>query len=704
MSQDQNNSNSNSGTTPSSTNSTQTSTTASSTTVSSPTTSSKVAASVDSKAAKKVKVKKPQGPIRWNAIIPFVIVCALFYIYFFFFFDTHVRKAIEWAGYKALGAELNIGEFKSSFLKGNVAINKIELTDSKEPQLNSIELGSIRFDVNWDALLRLKFVVEEIAVEGVQFKSKRDNVGKVAPPEPPSKDEGPGFAAQLQDKAVNKLEGDNKSNVLGDVAGFLKSGNVDAQLNDLQGQMASKKLLEEMNTKWTQKRTEWDTRIKSLPTGKELNDLKDRFGKIKYKDFKTPQELESSLKEIDAVVKEIDSKNKQIQEVKTNLEADLKGLDQDYKNLDSQIKKDIDTLKTHFKIPKIDAASFAKALFMDYLTPIMQKVDRYKKLAEKYLPPKYAKKLKGEKEAPAEKEDDTIQPHPREKGVTYEFPIAKGYPLFWIQKVKISSTSNARADYGDFKGLISDITSNQKQVGRPTTLDLKGDFKSMNISGITLNAELNNTKPEPIVKFQMGVGSYILNNLNLMQSKDGEITIPSSNTSTLASGEIIGFKQYDLKLKNEFKNVDFKVSTPDKTITDVLNETLGVIKSFDLQATAKGELKNLDIDIRSSLGGDLQKSFENLLKAKITEANEKLQKSINDEIGKLKAQVQAQTDGIKNQVQGEVNKIQGQVNEQKKLADDKVNQAKKDFENQAKNKLQDEAKKGLEDLKKKFGF
>lgn len=653
--------------------------------------------------SKKPKAKKPQGPIRWNAIIPFLIVCALFYIYFFFFFDTHVRKTIEWAGYKALGSELNIGEFKTSFLKGNVAINKIELTDSKEPQFNSIELGSVRFDINWDALLRLKFVVEEIAVEGVQFKSKRAKPGKVAPPPPPSPDDGPGFVSQLQDKAVSKLENDNKTNVLGDVAGFLKSGNVDAQLQNLQGQLASKKLLEDMNTKWTQKKTDWDSRIKALPSGKELNEIKDRFSKIKYQGFKTPQELQTSLNEIDAVVKEIDSKNKQIQDVKTNLESDLKGLDQDYKTLDTQIKKDIDTLKSHFKIPKIDAASFAKALFMDYLTPVMQKVERYKKLAEKYLPPKYAKKLNGEK-VPVEKPDDTIQPHPREKGVIYEFPVAKGYPLFWIQKVNISSTSNKQVDYGDFKGLISDITSNQKQIGRPTTLNVNGDFKSMNVSGIKLNAELNNTQTEPIVKFQMGVGSYMLTNLNLMQTKDGEISIPSSNTSVDASGEIVGFKNYDLRLKNEFKNVDFKVSTPDKTITEVLNETLSPIKSFDLQASARGEFKNLDIDIRSSLGGDLQRSFENLLKAKIAEANEKLQKSINEEIGKLKAQLQTQTDGIKNQVQGEVNKVQAQVNDQKKLADDKVNQAKKDFENQAKNKLQDEGKKQLNDLKKKFGF
>ncbi len=664
----------------------------------------KVASSPESSApVKAVKIKKPQGPIRWNAIIPFLIVCALFYVYFFFFFDTHVRKAIEWGGYKALGVEVNIGEFKSSFLKGSVQVKKIEMTDAKQPDLNTIELADIRFDVNWDALLRLKFVVEEIAVEGIQFMSKRAHVGKVAPPPPPSDDEGPGFAAQLQEKAVNKLENDNKTNVLGDVAEFMKTGKFDDQIKNLENQMASKKLLQDMNVKWTAKKTEWDSKLKALPTGKDLNTIKDRFGKIKTKDFKTPQELEASLKEIDSVVKDVDAKNKQVQDVKSQLETDLKGLDQDYKNLDAQIKTDISTLKSRFKIPKIDAASFAKALFMDYLTPITQKIDRYKKLAEKYLPPKYAKMVRGEK-VPVEKPDDSIQPHQRAKGITYEFPTLKGYPLFWIQKVRISSTSNARADYGDFKGLICDITSNQKQVGRPTTLDIQGDFKSMHVSGIKIYGELNNTKPESVVKFTLGVGSYVLNNLNLMQSKDGEISIPASNTSVLASGEIVDFKHYDMRLKNEFKDVDFKVSTPDKTISEVLTQTLSAVKSFDLEASAKGELKNLEIDIRSSLGGDLQRSFENLLKAKIAEANEKLQKSINDEIGKLKSQVQAQTDGIKNQVQGEVNKVQSQVNDQKKLADDKMNLAKKDFENQAKSKVQGEAQKQIDDLKKKFGF
>ncbi len=650
--------------------------------------------------AKPIKVKNPKGPIRWNAIIPFVIICALIYTYFFLFFDSHMRKAIEWGAYKAMGVEVNISEFKTSFLKGNVAIKKIEVTDSQEPNFNALELANVAFDLNWDALLRVKFVIEEIAVEGVQFRSKRAFPGKVAPPEPVSNE--PSFSQQLEAKALNKLDADNKTNILSDVSQFLKSGNFDDQIKNLEGQMESKKMLENLSTKWTQKSSDWDAKIKALPTGQELNVMKDRFNKIKYKDFKTPQELQTSLSEIDSLVKDVDSKNKQVTDVKNQLDADLKGLDQDYKNLDAQIKKDIDTLKSRFKIPKIDAKSFAKALFMDYLRPITQKVDRYKAMLQKYLPPKYARMVNGEKKP--EKDEETIQPHPRAEGISYEFPIKNGYPLFWIQKVKISSTSNAQVDYGDFKGLISNITSNQRQIGKPTTLDIKGDFKSKNINGIMAYAELNNTSAEPLIKFQMAVGSFVLENLKLMQSPDGQISIPKSNTSMQASGEIAGFKTYDMRFKNQFNNVNFQVATADKTVNEILSQTLASVNQFDLLASAKGPLSDLDIDISSSLGADLQRSFENLLKAKIADANEKLTATINAEIGKLKGQLDAQTNAIKNQVQGEISKVQAQLGDQKKQAEEKVNAAKKDAENQAKSKLQGEDGKAVEDLKKKFGF
>ncbi|MEQ1722338.1 MAG: TIGR03545 family protein, partial [Pseudobdellovibrio sp.] len=602
--------------------------------------------------------------------------------------------------YKALGTELNIGEFKSSFIKGNVHISKIELTNRETPNFNSIELADVKFDLNWDALLRVKFVIEEIAVEGIQFMSKRASPGKVAPPEPESNE--PGFAQQLQDKALNKLDKDNQNNILGDAAQFLKTGKFDDQIKNIEGQLASKKLLEEMNSKWTAKRTEWDAKIKALPTGPELTALNERFNKIKFKDFANLQELDASVKEADSIVKEIDSKTKQVQELKSQLDADLKSIDQDYKAIDQQIKTDIATIKSRFKIPKIDAASFAKSLFMSYLTPYMQKLDNYKVLATKYLPPKYAKMVNGEKKE--SEADDRIQPHPRSEGVSYEFPKTNGYPMFWIQKISLSSKSNTQADYGDFQGLISNVTSNQRQIGKPTTVKIDGSFNKMKLQGIHLDAMLNNINKEAVVKYEFGINSYPISNLVLSETKEASISIPATDSNLITSGEVIGFKTYDLKLNNTFSNVNFKIGSENSTIDEILKSTLGKINKFDLQASAKGELKNLDIDIRSSLGGDLERAFQSLLQNKINEANEKLQAAINSEIAKLKTQFNSQVESLKTQAQGEVKKLQTQIDGQKKEAETKVAAAKKDFEDKAKAGVQKELQKQADELKKKLGL
>lgn len=646
------------------------------------------------------KPKKSQGPIRWNAIVPFIIVALLVYIYFLMFFDLHMKKAIEWVGYKSLGAEVNVGEFKSSFLKGNVKISKIELTDSKQPEFNSLELADIKFDLNWDALLRAKFVIEEIAVEGVQFMSKRSRPGRVAPPEPA--DDGPGFVDQLQEKALNKIDKEGENNILGDTTEFLKTGKFDDQIKNIQDQIVSKKLIEDINSKWKGKQSEWNEKVKTLPTTQELNSFKERFGKIKFSNFSNLQELDASVKEADALLKDVEARNQQVSELKSQFDSDLKGLDADYKSIDQQIKKDIDTLKSRFKIPKIDAASFAKEMFMGYLTPYMQKLDRYKKTAQKYLPPKYAKMLDGQKQP--KPEDDSIQPLPRSQGVTYEFPVKNGYPLFWIQKVKVSSKSNAQSDFGDISGLISNITSNQRQIGLPTTAKIEGQFNKLNVSGIKLNAMFDNRQIDSLINVNFAVGSYFLDGLKLFENKDGSISIPKTKVSLDSTIDVVALKNFDIKLNNVFDDVNFDIKATDATLNEVLQSTLGGIHKFDLQAAAKGELKNLGIEIRSSLGGELEKAFSNLLQNKVKEANEKLQLAINTEVNKLKGQLDSQVESLKGQTQGEIKKVQSQVDEQKKQIETKVAQAKKDFEdqaNKAKKDAEDKAKKGLEDEAKK---
>ena len=334
----------------------------------------------------------------------------------------------------------------------------------------------------------------------------------------------------------------------------------------------------------------------------------------------------------------------------------------------------------------------------------MQKLDRYKAMAQKYLPPKYAKMLDNKKDTTPKADDDTIQPHPRDSGVTYEFPVLKGYPLFWIQTVKISSKSNAQADYGDINGTIKNITSNQRQIKKPTTLNVTGDFKSKNVTGINANSTFNNMKAEPEVDFNVSVASYPLEKLELLQSADGAIQIPKAISSLQVSGKTVGFKNYEISLLNNFKNVSFETTAKEKVVDDILKQTFASITDFDLKAKASGELKDLNMEISSSLGDKLQAAFSSLLQKKIDEVNAQIKAKIDSEIGKIKKDIDDQVNALKTKYTGELAKAQSQLDGQKKLADERIAQSKKDLENQAKNKLQNEAQKAADDLKKKLGF
>ena len=65
----------------------------------------------------KTEGKKPKrkGPIRTEAVIPFLIVVAIFAIYFELFFDMNLRSAFEWIGYEVVGAEVDIAKVETSF-------------------------------------------------------------------------------------------------------------------------------------------------------------------------------------------------------------------------------------------------------------------------------------------------------------------------------------------------------------------------------------------------------------------------------------------------------------------------------------------------------------------------------------------------------------------------------------------------------------
>lgn len=653
------------------------------------------------------KIKKPQGPIRWNAVIPFVIICTLTFLYFHFFFDLHLRKALEWAGYKAVGAEVNIGKLETSFFKANLRVQNIEITDAEKPVQNILEIGDIRWEMSWDALLRAKILVNEAVIENIQFATTRKHPGKVAPPEPPAK-QGPGFvekeAERLKEEALAKAQQEYANNMLGDLAAILGGTDAQAQLGKIEGSLASKKKAEELETEIKGKQKYWDDKLKSLPQGKDIQALNDRLNKVKIKDFKTPQELQSSLQELDAIGKQGDTYYKQIGSTAKELEKDLKKMEADIRELDGLVKADIKALETRFRIPSINTKDLTRALFNKYLGKYMAKINRYRAMAEKYLPPKYAAMVSGKDQKAEEEEDIPPQPHPREVGVTYEFGRKNSYPLLWIKKAAISSQAGMSPKAGNIRGEILDITTHQTLTGRPTVASLSGDFPSEQVKDVLLKLVLDNTKAESLITYKMAVGSYPINGAELVDSPDVKIALKNAIGRLNIDGHLKALREFKMNLNNQFTSANFDISAKDGNIDSILKNTFSGLPAITLTGGASGYLPSISFDVSSNLGSELEKGLRKQVEIKIAEARKKIEDHVNKEIAKNREQIDKQIKQLREQLDGEVKKAEAQLNTQKKQAEAKVDQAKKDAESQAKKKAQEQGKKAVDDLKKKFGL
>jgi uncharacterized protein (TIGR03545 family) len=655
------------------------------------------------------KEPKAKGPIRTEAVVPFLIVALVTWAYFHFLFDRNLKSLFELVGYQVVGAQVDVADLETSFWKASFRAQGIELTNSEKPELNAVKIGDIRYSVLWDGLLRARFIVNEMAVEQIEFNVPRKSKGKVKPPEPPKpKSTEPSKleqeASKIKDKVLDKAQEEYSGNVFGDIATMLSGGGSGQdQVTNIENSLPSKAKLKEFEKDFNAKQAKWNEKMKTLPQGKEIQAIGDKLGKVKTKDFKSPQELQESLQQIDGILKEADAKVKLVQATSTEFNQDIKAIDSGYKEMDALVKKDIKDLESRFKIPKIDAKSLSRGIFMQYLGPYMAMFHKYQGIAEKYVPPNIMKKAKGGG-AKSEADEIAIKPHPRASGVTYEFGRPNSYPLFWIKRVSISSQAGASKQAGNIKGLVTDITSNQKLTGKPTVATIEGGFPGLEIQALLAKLTLDTRKEDSRLDYDFSIGSYGILGRDLVNSPDVNIAFKQATGQLKSKGSLVGLTDFQFNLNNDFQKIDYEIKAKNEIVDSVLKDVFKGIPVVTLEASGHGELPGLTLNIESNLGPELSKGFEKQLQRKIEEARQKLQAAIDAAIGKEKAKLESDINKLKSQYEGELKKVTDQINSQKTKAQAKVDQSKKDSENQGKKKIEQEGKKALDQLKDKLGF
>lgn len=640
----------------------------------------------NSTASKPIKKK---GPIRTGAVVPVIILIVLLGLYFKLFFDGHVRRALEYAGTHINGAEVDVGAVHISFLHASLEIDNIELTDKEHPERNTIQVGSIKFGMLWDALLRAKIAVNEASILDIEALSPRKHPGYVVPPAPPVKDDGkPSALAKVEDAVVEQTRKKYNGNFLGDIAGMLGGGDPKDQLKSIEGQLKSDARIKELQKELAAKKIKWDQRIKELPQGKELQGYNDRIKALKF-DMSKPAELAKNVQEAQKIISEADAKVKLIDQTQKDLKSDVNTYSEAYKDLEKMIQEDVHDLQSKLKLPSIDAKEFSQQLFMQMIEKKLGSLAKYVELARHYMP---SKKTAAEKKAD---QAEQVIPPKRGQGKNYHFPITTGYPLLWVKHAAISSEVSSSALSGKVKGEIKDLTTDPVMLGRPTLILVTGDFPKQDVQGVNAKITLDHTTDVAKETMVMKVDHFPVGNNSLSDSPDVKLALSKANGSSEINASFIN-EQITMNMRNTFADIKYDIEAKSKVVQEIIDSVLKGIPVVNVNADVKGSLHNLDIHINSNLGDELSKGFQKQLKAKIEQAQAQLKKMIDDKI-----------DGPRNQLKGDMDKftggltkdVEGKKSEADKVVKDAQNQLNSQKNGGGGKKLEDEGKKLLKKFK-----
>jgi len=580
----------------------------------------------ENKETKEVKTPKKKGPIRFEAIIPVLVLSLITFAYFSYYFDRHLKSLIEYVGTQGNGAEVNVGSIKTSFLKGSFDLNVLQVTDKEKPTHNMLEIENMHFQYMWDALLRMKFVVDDASINNIQISKPRKSPGKVLPPEPAK----PSKINELQIEVISQIKNKYGKNVLGDIVTLLEGGDYKDQIDKLRADLKSETRIKTMILDVTTKKEFWDAKVKTLSDTTKIKEIESKIQTISKQ--KNVLEQAKGVSDLNNLLKEVNKQYKEIESATKQLQSEVNAVAQYPKEIENLVKEDIASLKNRFSVPQIDFKDMAMHLFAGEFAEYIAKARKYQALAEQYLPEK--------------KEKEEVVPPKRALGKNYEFPITKGYPLFWLKRAALSSKGTADSYSGNVSGELTNVTTSPKTIGKPIVLDMRGDFPGAKVMGVQalIKADFTKTISEQTAKIK--VGSFIVPEKMFVNDEKLKFGFKNAvGSSTIEA--TLKQEQVSMSWNSSLNKPLFIIESKTKLAQEILTNIMNGIPVITINGSVAGTFKNFDMNISSNLGDELGNGFKREIGNKVAEAQNKIQSLVDDKIMKPKNDLMAAIGGNK---------------------------------------------------------
>lgn len=615
---------------------------------------------------------------RKNSLLKIGIVLVVFLVIGVIFRDAILKWAFISASEMITGAKVEVSSFKTSLMDSSLEIKNLQVANKDDVWKNLVAIDLLKFDMRFLPLLTKKVAIENMTVSNLRWGTARKTSGALPPRKQKKYDKQQenekkaGLTDKLFAAVKNKAMEETKAlPVVQDIQNIGDTiKNFDAKKMVSEENLQSRAAVQDLYKGTTDKYEQYKNDITTLNVDQKVADTKQVIQDVQglkvnsIADIPKVQEAITKLNNQKKAIEETYGKITTLQKDISTQYADSKAL---ATQIDDKVKADYQNLLAKVKIPGLgDKAGIAKAIFGPMWYDRVNTVMEYIRLARKYMP--------------AKKKTEKVVASPRAKGMDIEFRKDETLPAFSVRKIALSGTTGGEgkneANPITVAGVVSNLSSDQKVWGKPTSFDAKGDAagRIYNVDGL-----FDHTDEIPTDKVDISAKNFPIGDMNLGGS--GFLPKFKHGMYDIASEFKLTGDDLDCQLQLKIYGIQFDIEPSTNDLKQILNEVFAGIQTIDLNARMYSEAGDYHTTIDSNLDNlisekikaiygrkmeELKSKVKAELEARIQVEKEKLLALANEKKAELMelansklAAVQGQKDSLTKQVEDYTKQIAG---------------------------------------------
>ncbi len=603
------------------------------------------------------------------------------------FIDQWVESGLEYAGERIVQARVEIDGLDLSMFPIGMSVDRLQVTDPSDTWSNLFETGRIRFQMDAGQLLRAKFIIDTMSIQGFILGTRRSTDGKLEQAPPPPAGQAAPAGPSFTEQAVDVLKPAENSAPVFDLGRLRAQLNLDSLTNP--ANLETYRLIDSLDRQLKAAEAEWNTTLADVQSTRDrVTTIESQVRSI---DVGTINSVESAQKAFNDAKQAYEATRDVVRVVdqrKASLTQSVNAFSSNIRTIDDAAKRDFERVVAAAKLPDVSMKGLAALVLGKEILDRAYEYLGYVDLARKTIP-KYTPK------------PDPDQPK-RSEGVTVHFPEESSYPKFWIKSIVLSGGTDSTQDPNYFyaSGAIRNITNDQRLTHQPLTVDLRAQKAAS--TRATIEASFDRREDIPHDRYLVDVsgipaGDMPLGSSSFLPSKisDGIIRATISVDvpgSSLESSAKVAFSSLRVVFDRE----------PSGAVERLTRDVLAGIRGFFVNLRLwKKDNGALDIAFETDLDDQLSSRARSVVGAEIARLRNEIRQRVDAQIAakrreiealytKKRQEVQAKLASLEQEVKSKVAFIEGK----KKELEDRIEQEKKRTEDALKKKAGD-ALKGL---------